>query len=106
MLHQLPILLLLLLLRMVVLLLLSTGRHLLLLLLLLSTGRQARDAACTALNTCRSCSWEGCWAIPVTQYPSYGITEHGQVRQGRCVREAWLHACMRACMRACVHVCV
>ena len=44
---------------------------------------QAKDDACSALNTCKSCDWHGCWEIPRKQYKTYFISEHGQVGLAR-----------------------
>ncbi|KAK9815670.1 hypothetical protein WJX72_007740 [[Myrmecia] bisecta] len=38
---------------------------------------QALDRPCTAENTCKSCNWDGCWAVE--QHRSYRISEHGGV---------------------------
>ncbi len=44
---------------------------------------QAKDDTCTDVNTCKSCDWNGCWAIPRKQYKTYFILEHGQVGRAR-----------------------
>ncbi|KAK9808537.1 hypothetical protein WJX73_006068 [Symbiochloris irregularis] len=39
---------------------------------------QALDKECSAMNLCKSCSWEGCW--PLANFTTYHVEAHGRVQ--------------------------